>query len=122
MLSGARASGLSLLGLACLLPACGYDREPSGPYPTSRDDPRMTADSPRMAELARIVASHAEALMAIPGVTGVAVGLLPDGETPCLQILVTRQTDELEALLPRTVEGHPVVIVESGEIRPLEGH
>lgn len=80
----------------------------------------MTEDHPDVAELTRVIAKHAEALMAIPGVEGMAVGLLDDGKTPCLQILVEKRTPELEARLPETLDGHPVVLVESGGIRPLD--
>ena len=50
----------------------------------------------------------------------VAIGLLDDGETPCLKIMVEKMTPELEKGLPKTLDGHPVVVEESGVIRPLE--
>lgn len=81
----------------------------------------MTEDHPDLAAIARLIEAHAAELMAIPGVEGVAMGLLDDGKTPCLQILVVRRTPELEARLPARLEGHPVVLVESGELRPLDG-
>lgn len=80
----------------------------------------MSEDHPDVDELARVIATHAEALMAIPGVEGMAVGLLDDGKTPCLQILVEKLTPELEARLPETIDSHPVVLVESGDIQPLD--
>lgn len=58
------------------------------------------------------------ALMAIDGVTGVAIGALDDGR-PCIVIYVKQLTDQLRAKLPTALEGHPVRIEESGEIRPL---
>jgi hypothetical protein len=81
----------------------------------------MTQDDPRLAEISRALERHAESLLAIPGVEGMAVGLLDDGRTPCLQILVVERTGELEARLPRTLDGHPVTIVVSGGLRPLDG-
>jgi len=60
--------------------------------------------------------------MAIPGVVGVAIGLRDDGTTPCIQILVAERTRTLEERLPRTLEGHPVVVEETGPIRPLDEH
>ena len=81
----------------------------------------MTADSPELAPLVRVLEIHSAELMAIPGVAGVAIGLAGDGRTPCLQVLVVERTKELESLLPETIEGHPVVLVESGRIRPLDG-
>lgn len=81
----------------------------------------MIPDVPDFAALDRLIATHASELMAIPGVAGVAAGLLDDGRTPCLRLLVVARTRELEARLPRTLEGHPVVIEEAGRIRPLDG-
>lgn len=80
----------------------------------------MTADSPEFAELNRLIEARAAELMALPGVTGLAVGLLEDGRTPCLLVLIEARTPELEARLPGTLDGHPVVLVEAGEIRPLD--
>jgi hypothetical protein len=64
--------------------------------------------------------AHIAELMAIPGVTGVALGKLEDG-TPCIQVLVEEETEELKKRIPATLEGHPVRIVESGLIKPLDG-
>ncbi|HWO58400.1 MAG TPA: hypothetical protein VNN55_12660 [bacterium] len=64
--------------------------------------------------------AHVAELMAIPGVTGVALGKLEDG-TPCIQVLVEEETEELKKRIPTTLEGHPVRIVESGLIKPLDG-
>lgn len=54
----------------------------------------------------------------LPGVVGVGVGEC-DG-APCLRVFVDRLTAELEARIPAEVEGVPVEIDETGEIRPLE--
>jgi hypothetical protein len=110
------AAGLLALGLAA---ACGEERD-RPPDSAHDQEPPMTEEHPDVAELARVIATHAEELMALPGVEGMAVGLLDDGRTPCLQILVERRTPELEARLPASLEGHPVVVVESGDIRPLD--
>jgi hypothetical protein len=58
---------------------------------------------------------HSAELLEIPGVVGVAEGV--SNGKPVVQILVARRTSALEARLPRTLEGHPVVIIETGEIR-----
>jgi len=59
------------------------------------------------------------ALLAIPGVVGVYVALLDDGKTPCLKVMLARKTAETERVIPRTLEGYPVVSEVTGEIRPL---
>jgi hypothetical protein len=58
---------------------------------------------------------HSAELLEIPGVVGVAEGVA-DGR-PVVQILVARRTPELASRLPQRLDGHPVVIIESGEIR-----
>jgi hypothetical protein len=57
---------------------------------------------------------HHDQLMAVPGVTGLGVGD-KDGK-PAIIILVRQLTLDLKARLPRALEGHPVVIEQSGEI------
>ena len=116
-LPGASALLLATTSLLAGLGSCSPDREAS---PTPQDEPTMTADDPELAPLLLALETHAADLMAIPGVQGVAVGLLADGRTPCLQVLITTRTEELEARVPDVLDGHPVVLVESGEIRPLD--
>ena len=80
----------------------------------------MTADSPELAAINQVLRTHADLLMATPGVVGVAIGLLDDEATPCLKIMVAKLTRSLEEGLPKTLEGHPVVVQETGVFRPLE--
>jgi len=69
-------------------------------------------------DIKTVMDAHVDALMAIEGVVGVAIGALDDG-TPCIKVLVVELTDALRGSIPDRLEGHPVVIVESGEIRPM---
>jgi len=57
-------------------------------------------------------------LMALEGVVGVAIGELDD-HTPCIVIYVAEMTEALRVALPKSLEGHPVRVEVSGEIRPL---
>ncbi|MBU1299905.1 MAG: hypothetical protein KKF20_01250 [Bacteroidetes bacterium] len=62
--------------------------------------------------------------MMIPGVVGTAIGECDELPCPekfgaCIKILVVELTDELEMKLPKNIEGYPVVIEETGEIRAL---
>lgn len=52
--------------------------------------------------------------MAVPGVTGVGIG--QHGGRPSIVVMVARLTAELAARFPQELEGHPVVVEESGEI------
>ena len=71
-------------------------------------------------DIKTVMESHVDELMAIPGVTGVAIGALDDG-TPCIQVLVEKKTEDVVRRIPETLEGHPVTIIESGVIRPMGG-
>ena len=62
---------------------------------------------------------HANELMSIPGVVGVYVGALDDG-SPCIGVMVAGKTPELERRIPQTLEGYPVRLEETGEIKPLD--
>ena len=65
-----------------------------------------------------VLKDHDKELLAIPGVVGVYVGLLPDDKTPCLKVMVVKETEDLKRRIPKTIEGYPVRIEESGVIRP----
>ena len=71
-------------------------------------------------DITAVMNDHVNELMSIPGVVGVAVGELDD-QRPCIQVLVVEKTAEIEKRLPQTIEGHPVSIVVSGVIRPMDG-
>lgn len=66
-----------------------------------------------------VLRDHDEELLAIPGVVGVYVALLEDGKTPCLKVMLARESAETTRALPKTLEGYPVVVEVTGEIRPL---
>jgi hypothetical protein len=59
--------------------------------------------------------AHTDALMAIPGVVGVGQGLL--GETPCIKVFVVGKTSALQQKIPRALDGHPVVVEQTGEFQ-----
>jgi hypothetical protein len=57
---------------------------------------------------------HHDQLVAVPGVTGMGIGRRDD--KPAIVIMVKQLTPELKARLPQALEGHPVVVEQSGEI------
>lgn len=65
-----------------------------------------------------VIREHSDSLMAIPGVVGLYHGEDEEGRT-CLKVMVKERTPELERRLPKNIEGYPVVIEETGEIRPM---
>lgn len=86
-----------------------------GCAPTMRPS---TSTSP-LRDINAVLADHDDALMAIPGVVGVYVGLAGDGRTPCLKVMVARKDAALEQAIPNELEGYPVITEVTGEIRPL---
>lgn len=58
-----------------------------------------------------------ERLMGMPGVVGVAQGLC-DGK-PCIKVFVVKATPALVKAISASVEGYPVDIEETGELRPF---
>ncbi len=68
-----------------------------------------------------VLKDHDKELLALPDVVGVYVGLLPDEKTPCLKVMVVKETEDLKRRIPKSIDGYPVLIEESGVIRPLEG-
>jgi hypothetical protein len=66
-----------------------------------------------------VLRDHDKELLAIPGVVGVYVALLDDGKTPCLKVMLAQKSAETERAIPKTLEGYPVVVEVTGEIRPL---
>lgn len=77
----------------------------------------MSASSRR--DINAVLASHDRRLLALPGVVGVYVGLMDDGATPCLKVMLARDDAQLRRTLPKELEGYPVLVEVSGEIKPL---
>jgi len=71
-------------------------------------------------DIKTVMEAHVGTLMAVPGVTAVAIGALDDG-TPCIRVYVEKETDETKRAIPKTLEGYPVVVEVSGKIEPMEG-
>ena len=75
--------------------------------------------TPPLRDINLVLAAHDRELLARPGVVGVYVGLLDDNRTPCLKVMLAQDDPGLRRSIPRTLEGHPVVVEVTGEIRPL---
>jgi hypothetical protein len=96
------AAALAILGTGC--------------RKSSKDEGSVPVMS--TADIIRAMDAHVNELMAIPGVVGVAVGALDDGKL-CIKVLVAKKTPEHRERIPKEIEGYPVVIEESGEIRAM---
>ncbi len=58
-------------------------------------------------------------VMALPGVTGTAVGLCDD--SVCIKVYLARRDETLMEQIPETFLGFKVDVEVTGEFRPLEG-
>ena len=67
--------------------------------------------------MAETLKEHSGELMSLPGVVGTAQGLCDSD--PCIEVYVIKKTPELEKQIPRTLDGYPVRVEETGEIRPI---
>jgi hypothetical protein len=61
---------------------------------------------------------HTNEWMAIPGVAGTAIG--QRGSKACILVLAASDSEQIRREIPATVEGYPVVIEYTGEIRALD--
>lgn len=68
----------------------------------------------------QVMNAHVDGLMSHAGVVGVAVGLNRDG-APCIQVLVEEMSHELRRNIPAELDGYPVLVVVTGEIRGMTG-
>lgn len=91
-----------------LLPSCrgGEDHQPRETVTARRDINLVKED-------------HTKQLMSLPGVLGVYVGALDDGRA-CIGVMVRKKTKELEQKIPGVLEGYPVKIDETGDIKPMK--
>lgn len=64
-----------------------------------------------------VLKGHTKELMSIPGVVGTGQGVCDDH--PCIKVLVVKETPEVDQKIRRILEGYPVLIVETGEVRAL---
>ena len=67
--------------------------------------------------IAEVLSEHTDSLMALPGVIGTAQG--DQAGNPCVMVLVVELTDDLTRQIPNELDGYPVVITETGEIKAL---
>ena len=91
--------------------ACSSERQ----RPASEPDAAATDAPPPAIET--VLQQNSAELMQIPGVVGVAQGL--QDERPCIVVYVKEKTDAVSAQIPKTLNGYPVQIIESGELRAL---
>ena len=85
----------------------------SHPKSPQNVDARLAAARP-LEEVLRI---HTDRLLAMPGIVGVGEGRC-NGQ-PCIKVFVARKTPELLKAIPVSLDGYPVAVEETGELRPF---
>ena len=68
----------------------------------------------------QVLKEHTDAWMSISGVVGTAIG--EHKGKPCIKVLVVKKTENLTKRIPSQVEGFPVILEETGEIRALKAN
>ena len=82
-------------------------------------DNRAEAMTTAATDIAQVLERHTAELMSLPGVAGVGQSFC-DG-APCILVLVVERTPQLEKNIPSVLEGYPVIIKVTGEIRAEPG-
>ena len=100
-LVGARTPLIAVLLPAMFLASCAA---PTSPLPKP--------------SIETVLRNHDQELMSRPGVVGVYIGLLDDGRTQCLKVMLNRDAPALVLSLPKILEGYRVVVEVSGPIKP----
>lgn len=66
----------------------------------------------------QVLQAHTSTIMAVPGVLGTGQG--EHEGSPCIVVFVRRRTADLERAIPSSLEGYPVRLEQTGEIRPRD--
>ena len=103
MIAGAFV-GLTLTSIGC-------ERQAQDATQTQKAQPVKSIDD--------VIKVYADSMLAIPGVVGLYHGLDESGKS-CLKVMVVKKTPELEKKIPKQIEGFPVEIDETGEIKPMQ--
>lgn len=64
-----------------------------------------------------VLQEHTERWMGTAGVVGTAIG--ESEGRPCIKVFVAEKTEELAEKIPGSLEGHRVIVEETGEFRAL---
>jgi hypothetical protein len=101
------ATATTILVAIILITGCGRAQ-------TQNAGGQAVTEAPKTIEA--VLAAHNDSLMAVPGVLATAIGRC--NGAPCIKILVSRVTDDVQRRVPRQLEGFPVQVDVSGPIVP----
>ncbi|MFI5250950.1 MAG: hypothetical protein ACHQQQ_00840 [Bacteroidota bacterium] len=77
------------------------------------------SETPDLRGINNVMDKHTKEWLATPGVVGCYVTQRDNGE-PYIVIMTSKDTADIRKTIPEKVEGYPVEIEESGEIKPLK--
>ena len=118
----ARTAYLAVLLLWNAASCGGPGAGPAQGDPTSASETADTSPTEAIMPNSAIIAAQEEltpTVMALPGVTGTAVGLC--GDTVCIKVYLARRDETVVEQIPETFRGFRVDIEVTGEIRPRDG-
>jgi hypothetical protein len=76
-------------------------------------------NKPSVRDINKVIDAHSKEWMSLPGIVGCYVSINEKGDS-CIVIMAVKKTTEITKKIPKTIEGYPVEIQESGEVKPLE--
>lgn len=103
-----RSSVIAVCMLAILIPA----------LPGCRTSTKTESKNVHQRNINDVLKDNTKQIMSLPGVVGLYVGQQDDGK-PCIKVMVKEKTKHLEQSIPSSLEGYPVLIDVTGEIRPF---
>ena len=104
-------SQLLTIVLAFGLSGCSEQKEP-----TKAQD--STKQIKKKMTITEVLEKHTDTWMSIPGVLGTAQSE-KDGK-PAITIFIEQKSSTIEEKIPKSVEGYPVVLEVTGEIKALD--
>jgi hypothetical protein len=78
-----------------------------------------TSQGPAGQSAANVINQNSKHLMALPDVVGVYEGLMPDGKTHCIKVMLSKSNAATMKQLPSSLGDYPVLVEVTGEVRPL---
>jgi hypothetical protein len=103
---------ITKLGIGLIIIAVGVMGWSNGDADDQEGETQTT-----MKTIEEVLREHTDQLMSLPGVVGTAQGLCDD--KPCIKVFVIKKTQALDQRIPDTLDGYPVKIEETGEIKAL---
>ncbi len=69
--------------------------------------------------ITEVQAEHTAEIMALKGVVGIYQGVTAEGK-PAIKVMALPGHPDLEGKIPRELDGYPVIIDWTDEIRPMD--